>query len=130
MKKPSIRPRHLVVLSIAIAIALLGVYQLRKRGELGLTGNNAKPDEPLTKAPERGSRRVTNQKFIAFLPHDFTLPDDSDDVGLRILQDYGAIFVSSSKLKQPASCIFAESKSISNHQLWKPCSRRAKKLIQ
>ena len=39
------------------------------------------------------SRRVTNQKFIAALPQGFRLPDDTDEVGLRVLSDYGAVFV-------------------------------------
>jgi hypothetical protein len=42
---------------------------------------------------QQKSKRVTNQKFIAALPQGFRLPDDTDEVSLRVLADYGSVFV-------------------------------------
>jgi len=64
----------------------------------------------------RPSRRVTNQKFLAYLPKDFALPEDSDEIGLRILSDYGAMFVVPGHIKVPLRCIFASEEEVQDFQ--------------
>jgi hypothetical protein len=54
------------------------------------------------------SRRVTNQKYLASLPQGFQLPDDADEVGQRVLADYGSVFVARGSVQAPTTVIFAD----------------------
>lgn len=62
------------------------------------------------------SRRVTNQKFIAALPKGFRLPDDSDAVGQRVLEDYGSMFVARGGVTVPPVLIFEDDAAVTRWQ--------------
>ncbi len=64
----------------------------------------------------RRSRRVTNRKFLTYLRNDFSLPDDADETSLRILSDYGAMFVVPDNIKVPPSCILANEEEVQAFQ--------------
>lgn len=67
-------------------------------------------------APSTKSRRVTNQKFIAALPPGFALPADSDEVGQRVLADYGAMFVARGGVTVPPVLIFDDEAAVTRWQ--------------
>jgi hypothetical protein len=61
--------------------------------------------------PPSATRRVHNPKYLASLPSGFKLPEDGDEVGLRILSDYGSVFVARGitapptvRFRSPAEC--------------------------
>jgi hypothetical protein len=62
------------------------------------------------------TRRVTNEKFLASLPPGFTLPDDADEVGNRVLADYGAVFVARGDAVAPPAVVFADEAEVSRWQ--------------
>lgn len=62
------------------------------------------------------SNRRTNEKFKASLPPDFKLPDDTDNVGNRVLADYGAVFVARGGAVPPPTIIFEDERSVSTWQ--------------
>jgi hypothetical protein len=75
-------------------------------------GNGSSPKGSSTKK----SRRVTNEKFLASLPPGFTLPDDADEVGMRLLADYGAMFVARGGAVAPPTVVFSDEAAVSNWQ--------------
>jgi hypothetical protein len=62
------------------------------------------------------SSRVTNQKFIAALPQGFRLPSDSDEVGMRVLSEYGAVFVARGGVTAPPVLIFEDDAMVARWQ--------------
>ncbi len=62
------------------------------------------------------SRRVTNEKFLSSLPPGFNLPDDTDEVGMRLLADYGAMFVARGGAVAPPTVVFADEAAVKNWQ--------------
>jgi hypothetical protein len=66
--------------------------------------------------PAQKSRRVTNQKFIAALPQGFRLPDDSDEVGQRVLADYGSVFVARGGATAPPVLMFDDETAVTRWQ--------------
>jgi hypothetical protein len=66
--------------------------------------------------PAQKSGRVTNQKFIAALPQGFRLPDDSDEVGYRVLADYGAVFVARGNVIAPPVLVFEDEAAVKQWQ--------------
>ena len=68
------------------------------------------------KSPSRKSNRVTNEKFRASLPPGFTLPDESDEVGNRVLADYGAVFVARGGAVPPLSVVFPNDEAVTRWQ--------------
>ena len=69
-----------------------------------------------SKSPTQKSSRVTNEKFKASLPSGFKLPDDTDEVGNRVLADYGAVFVARGGAVPPPSVVFADEESVKSWQ--------------
>lgn len=54
---------------------------------------------------------MTNQKYLDNLPKGFVLPDDSDEVGQRVLADYGAVFVAQGGAEPPLTVMFDDEES-------------------
>lgn len=69
-----------------------------------------------TKSPTMNSSRVTNEKFKASLPSGFKLPDDADEVGNRVLADYGSVFVARGGAVPPPAVVFEDEESVKNWQ--------------
>jgi hypothetical protein len=59
---------------------------------------------------------VTNEKFLASLPPGFNLPDDADEVGQRVLSDYGAMLVARGGAQPPPTVVFADEAATSRWQ--------------
>lgn len=78
-------------------------------------GNQNKSNSPSSNTPKQ-TRRVTNQKFIASLPPGFTLPDDKDEVGMRVLADYGAMFVARGGVVAPPVVVFKDEAAVNGWQ--------------
>lgn len=111
----SIGVRHLIPFAVGALTALLGVYFLNggsdrenRRDQPGVDGAEPKPT--------RKSSRITNEQFLASLPAEFVLPDDSDDLGQRILQDYGSIFVANHDVTTPERCVFVNEEEVHEFQ--------------
>jgi hypothetical protein len=66
--------------------------------------------------PAKKSGRVTNEKFLASLPPGFNLPDDTDEVGQRVLADYGAVLVARGGAVPPPVVVFADEAMVSRWQ--------------
>ncbi|MCA1557723.1 MAG: hypothetical protein LC731_04185, partial [Acidobacteria bacterium] len=73
-------------------------------------------NKPQANSAQKSGKRVTNQKFINALPKGFTLPADSDEVGLRVLADYGAVFVARGNVTVPPVVIFDDDAAVSRWQ--------------
>jgi hypothetical protein len=69
-----------------------------------------------TKASTKKSGRVTNEKFLASLPPGFNLPDDTDEVGQRVLADYGAVLVARGGATPPPTVVFEDDAMVSRWQ--------------
>lgn len=104
------------VLTVFALAILLSITSSRNITRSRYTHSSGEPKPLVAAAVLRHSRRVTNQKFLTYLRKDFALPDDSDDIGLRILSDYGAMFVVSDKIKVPPRCIFANEQEVQDFQ--------------
>jgi hypothetical protein len=59
---------------------------------------------------------VTNEKFLASLPPGFKLPDDTDEVGQRMLTDYGAMLVTRGGAVAPPTLVFKDEAEVSRWQ--------------
>jgi hypothetical protein len=68
------------------------------------------------KSSTQMSSRVKNERFLASLPSGFTLPDDQDEVGHRILADYGAVLVARGGATPPPTVVFADEAAVSRWQ--------------
>jgi hypothetical protein len=71
---------------------------------------------PPPDASPKKSNRIKNQKFLSSLPSGFKLPDDSDEVGMRMLSDYGAMFVARGGAVPPPTVVFADEAAVSSWQ--------------
>lgn len=68
------------------------------------------------KSQTQKSSRVTNEKFKASVRSGFKLPDETDDVGNRVLADYGSVFVARGGAVPPPSVVFADEESVTQWQ--------------
>ncbi len=79
---------------------------------LATSCHEATPDSsnslPITKnsnlpGPQNRSatQRIKNQKYLVSLPANFNLPVETDEVGWRILSDYGAVYVARGGVTNP-----------------------------
>jgi hypothetical protein len=57
-----------------------------------------------------------NQSFRASIPPELVLPDDSDEVGTRVLKDYGAMFVARGGAVAPPVLVFADEAAVRDWQ--------------
>jgi hypothetical protein len=64
----------------------------------------------------RRSRGSSNQKFTASLPPELVLPDEGDEVGNRVLRDYGAMFVARGGAVAPPVIVFADEAAVRQWQ--------------
>jgi hypothetical protein len=69
-----------------------------------------------TNSPVKATSRVTNEKFLASLPPGFSLPEDADEVGQRVLSDYGAVLVARGGAQPPPTVVFADEPATSRWQ--------------
>lgn len=115
-----IRTRWQILLTIIIGIAfIIGValFIIQYRRKANYSGlKKSQSGEVETKTPPRKSERVTNQKFLDHLPRDFALPDDKDEIALRVLSDYGAMFVAASDVKPPPRCVLRNEQEVQEFQ--------------
>jgi len=81
-----------------------------------LNSNKNSTNSASSKSPSQKSSRVTNEKFKASLPAGFKLPDDTDNVGNRVLADYGAVFVARGGAVPPPSVVFDNEYSVKEWQ--------------
>ncbi|HYE64497.1 MAG TPA: hypothetical protein VD966_02875 [Pyrinomonadaceae bacterium] len=84
-------------------------------------GLACQPDETNTNSrPARNSSKassgITNQKFLSSLPSGFKLPEQSDEVGMRVLSDYGAMFVARGGAVPPPAVIFENEAAVNEWQ--------------
>jgi hypothetical protein len=77
--------------------------------------NTNEPASNSAKSPSQKSR-ATNEKFRASLPPGFKLPEDADEVGNRVLADYGAVFVARGGAQPPPSVVFADEHAVTEWQ--------------
>lgn len=57
-----------------------------------------------------------SSKFLQNLPQGFHLPDDDDEVGWRVLADYGAMFVARGGATPPAHVVFPDEEAVARWQ--------------
>ncbi|MBZ5564552.1 MAG: hypothetical protein LAP13_19310 [Acidobacteriia bacterium] len=77
------------------------------------SGNSAQaPASPKAGPAESASKTLTPSKFLQNLPAGFTLPLRSDQVGWRLLADYGAVFVARGGVTPPPCLIFPDAASL------------------
>ncbi|HVG32511.1 MAG TPA: hypothetical protein VM911_05500 [Pyrinomonadaceae bacterium] len=101
--------------SVKTIIAVLALSMLALLVSCGRTesGNNktSKTDSSAKRSPG-----VTNQNFTANVPQGLVLPDDGDEVGMRVLRDYGAMFVARGGAQPPPVVVFADEASVGQWQ--------------
>jgi hypothetical protein len=68
------------------------------------------------RATENNSRQTADQAFLKNLPASLTVPDETDEVGRRLLTDYGAMFVARGGAVPPPVVIFADEAEVNNWQ--------------
>jgi hypothetical protein len=64
----------------------------------------------------RGAPRLANQKFTASVPPDLVLPVEDDEVGNRVLRDYGSMFVARGGAQAPPVIVFADEAAVREWQ--------------
>jgi hypothetical protein len=101
--------QRVLAVAAACALLLLGSACWWTKDKNG--NANTSPD-----ASDKKSSRVTNKKFLASLPTGFSLPDDSDEVGMRVLTDYGAMLVARGGAQPPPTVVFADEAAVSKWQ--------------
>jgi len=75
-------------------------------------GNNA---SNANKSGKRAAGSV-NQTFRASIPQELVLPEESDEVGMRVLKDYGAMFVARGGAVPPPVLIFEDERAVRDWQ--------------
>ena len=103
----------LTIFLLAIPLGISSSRNVSRSRDDRATANAKSIAEP---SLSRRSRRVTNQKFLTYLRSDFSLPEDSDETSLRILSDYGAMFVVPDNVKVPSGCILANEQEVQAFQ--------------
>lgn len=112
----SLRVLKLSVLTVFALAILLSSSSSRNIVRSRYDHSSREPKSVVAPSVSRHSRSVTNQKFLSYLRKDFALPDDADEIGLRILSDYGAMFLVSDQIKVPPRCIFANEQEVQDFQ--------------
>lgn len=101
--------------SIRTIVTILALSMLALLVSCGLreSGNNktSKTDSTAKRSPG-----VTNQNFTANVPQGLVLPDSGDEVGMRVLRDYGAMFVARGGAQPPPVVVFADEASVGQWQ--------------
>jgi hypothetical protein len=105
--------RSFLILTMLLTLTL--VSSCKKSSESVTSEKRAVPEPRQPEPTGQKVRRLMNRNFIENLPQDFYLPDDDDDLGIRILQDYGAILVGKGSLK-PSRYMFANEDEVRKFQ--------------
>ena len=66
--------------------------------------------------PGKRAAGIVNQTFKASIPQELVLPDEADEVGTRVLKDYGAIFVARGGAVAPPVLVFADEAAVREWQ--------------
>ncbi len=74
------------------------------------------PATPNARAAGSASTTTAPSKFLQNLPAGFTLPERSDEVGWRLLVDYGAVFVARGGVTPPPCLIFTDAGALARWQ--------------
>lgn len=106
----------LSLLTVFLLVIPLSISSSRNVSRSGVDRAIANAKSFAEPSLSRRSQRVTNQKFLNYLRNELSLPDDSDETSLRILSDYGAMFVVPDNIKVPPSCIFANEQEVQTFQ--------------
>jgi hypothetical protein len=101
--------------SVKIIVAILGLSMLALLASCWRT-ENANNKTSKTDGSTKKSPGVTNQNFTANVPQGLVLPDDGDEVGMRVLRDYGAMFVARGGAQPPPVVVFADAASVEQWQ--------------
>ena len=96
-------------LAAALAVSLLSLGASCGIKEKG--GNNSNANKS-----SKNQRGATDQKFTASLPPALVLPDEGDEVGRRVLKDYGAMFVARGGVVPPPVIVFADEAAVREWQ--------------
>jgi len=96
-----------------VAILLLSTLALLVSCGTKESGNNKTSK---TDGSAKKSSGVTNQNYTANVPQGLVLPDDGDEVGMRVLRDYGAMFVARGGAQPPPVVVFADEASVGQWQ--------------
>lgn len=105
-KPPGLRAAPLLA-ALALSLLALGASCVKQ----GSSNNTANAN----KAGERATR-ITNQKFTASIPPGLVLPDESDEVGMRVLRDYGSMFVARGGATPPPVIVFEDEAAVREWQ--------------
>ncbi len=76
------------------------------------SGTTQAPATPKAGPAQSSSTSTVPSKFLQSLPHGFTLPPRSDEVGWRLLAGYGAVFVARGGVTPPPCLIFPDAASL------------------
>jgi len=97
--------------STVLAILIIGIAS---GGALGNSEQDAKQEPSPQDAQTQ--REVQRARFLANLPPGFQVPPESDLVGIRLLEYYGAVFVARGGATPPPVLIFADEDAVANWQ--------------
>ncbi|HEX8137481.1 MAG TPA: hypothetical protein VF544_07825 [Pyrinomonadaceae bacterium] len=106
-KPPLPRALHILTVSAALSLLILGA-SCAKQGNSNDTSN-----------ANKSSKRAAgpkNQTFLASIPQELALPDESDEVGMRVLKDYGAMFVARGGAVPPPVLVFEDERAVRDWQ--------------
>jgi hypothetical protein len=103
--KSRFTPQSYSALTLLLLVSLLFCPACSKKGA------NADPS-----ATNAASRRNSNSPFFANLPPGMAIPERTDEVSMRLLADYGAMFVARSGASPPPTIIFADEAEVNNWQ--------------
>jgi hypothetical protein len=91
---------------LTLSLLLLGAACAKKE-----SSNNT----PAQKGSAKRSS-AASQKFTESVPPNLLLPDDGDEVGMRVLRDYGAMFVARGGAQPPPVVVFADEAAVKDWQ--------------
>lgn len=80
------------------------------------TNNARSPQKAPTNPQNATPRRAFNFKFINSLPPNFATPEASDEVGQRIMADYGAVYVARGGVTPPPVVLFRDAAACARWQ--------------
>jgi hypothetical protein len=79
----------------------------------------AKKESSNNTPSQKGSAKrssAASQKFAESVPPNLVLPDEGDEVGMRVLRDYGAMFVARGGAQPPPVVVFADEAAVKDWQ--------------
>jgi D-alanyl-D-alanine carboxypeptidase len=106
-KPPGLRRAVRRVAAVAVVSLLALGASCGKQSNNNTTG---------TSKSGKKSSAVVNQKFTASVPPELVLPDEADEVGMRVLRDYGSMFVARAGAAAPPVIVFADDAAVREWQ--------------